>query len=110
MSLYVFDGATAPKRLIFGVGIGTIEGSDYLLVSFTGSSGNGTGSITLSGENYLTLVGNNLNANPVNVAGSNITGILASGSFPALTGDVTTVAGFLATTIQTGTVTNNKLA
>ncbi len=57
-------------------------------------------SLDATGENYLTLTGQTLKANPINLAGTNATGILAAGRFPALTGDVTTVAGSLATTLK----------
>ena len=53
-----------------------------------------------AGENYLTLIGQTLKANPINLAGTNATGILAAGRFPALTGDITTTAGSLATTLK----------
>ena len=41
---------------------------------------------------------------------ANITGVLTPTSFPALTGDVTTTSGSLATTIANNAVTNAKLA
>lgn len=46
-----------------------------------------------------------------NISGNaaNITGILGAGSFPALTGDVTTTQGSLATTISAATVTGKLL-
>lgn len=40
----------------------------------------------------------NLTASAINVSGSEITGILAAADFPALTGDITTSAGAVATT------------
>jgi len=45
----------------------------------------------------------------VDLSGSQATGILAAARFPALTGDVTTVAGALATTIANDAVTYAKL-
>jgi hypothetical protein len=72
-------------------------------------SGTNTGDVTLAGENYLSRVNQVITANPVNVSGSNITGILKAASFPALTGDVTTSAGALATTISAGAVTYAKM-
>jgi len=53
-----------------------------------------------AGENYLTLTGQTLKANPIDLSGTNATGILAAGRFPALTGDVMTAAGSLATTLK----------
>lgn len=41
---------------------------------------------------------------PVNLSGSEVTGTLAAARFPALTGDVTTSAGSLATTIADNAV------
>lgn len=46
----------------------------------------------------------------LNLAISTISGILPAGNFPALTGDVTTSSGSVATTITAGAVTNAKLA
>lgn len=45
-----------------------------------------------------------------NIATSSLTGTLQSTQFPALTGDVTTTAGSLATTIAANAVSNTKLA
>jgi len=53
-----------------------------------------------TGENYLTLTGQTLKAAPIDLSGTNATGILAAGRFPALTGDITTVAGSLTTTLK----------
>ena len=71
-------------------------------------SGTNTGDATLAGENYLSITGQVINANAVNVSGTNITGILKAASFPALTGDVTTSAGSIATTIANNAVTYAK--
>lgn len=62
-------------------------------------SGTNTGDVTLAGENYLSRTNQLITANAVNLSGTNVTGTLAAGRFPALTGDVTTSAGSLATTI-----------
>lgn len=45
----------------------------------------------------------------IDLSGSEATGILAAGRFPSLTGDVTTSAGSLATTLATNSVTDAKL-
>lgn len=73
-------------------------------------TGTNSGDVTLSGENYLSLAGQVITANAVNLSGTNATGTLAAGRFPALTGDVTTSAGALATTIAANAVSNAKLA
>lgn len=73
-------------------------------------SGTNTGDITLSGETYLSLTNQVLTAAAVNLSGSHVTGTLAAGRFPALTGHVTTTAGSLSTTIGTGVVSNAMLA
>ena len=65
----------------------------------------GAASITTLG----TITTGTWNATAINLA-SYATGILPSASFPALTGDVTTTAGSVATTIGTGKVTNAMLA
>lgn len=46
----------------------------------------------------------------IDLSGAEATGVLAAGRFPALTGDVTTAAGALSSTIPADTVTNAKLA
>lgn len=55
--------------------------------------------VTLAGENYLTLSGQQITANAVNLSGTNATGTLAAGRFPALTGDITTSVGSLTATL-----------
>ncbi len=65
--------------------------------------------ISLAGENYLSLAGQVITANPINLSGSNATGTLAAARFPALTGDVTTVAGTLGTLIANNAVTYGKM-
>lgn len=68
--------------------------------TFSGtSSGTNTGDVTLAGQNYLTIASQVITANAVNLSGTHVTGTLAAGRFPALTSDVTTVAGALATTV-----------
>jgi hypothetical protein len=73
-------------------------------------TGTNSGDISIAGQNYLSLAGQTLTANAVDLSGTNVTGTLASGRFPALTGDVTTAAGSLATSIGAGKVTNAMLA
>lgn len=76
-----------------GVFTGTVLGSNL--------SGTNTGNVTLSGENYLSISSQVITAAAVNLSGTNATGTLAAGRFPALTGFVTTSAGSLATSVQT---------
>ena len=66
--------------------------------------------VTLAGESYLSLAGQVITANPVNVSGTNVTGTLAAARFGALTGDVTNSAGSYATTIANDAVNAAKLA
>jgi hypothetical protein len=75
-----------------------------------GLTGTNSGDISITGENYITLSGQAIIVGAVDLSGTNATGILAQGRFPALTGDVTTVAGSLATTIGALKVTNGMLA
>ena len=75
-----------------------------------GSGGTNSGDVTLAGQNYLTIAGQVITANPVDLSGSNVTGILAAARFPALTGDVSNTVGTIGTTITAGVVTNTKLA
>lgn len=85
-----FDGLTTDKTFTFPDAAGTLA-----LTSDLHSA------VTLAGENYLSLSGQQITANPVNLSGTHATGTLAAGRFPALTGDVTTSAGSLATTLAT---------
>lgn len=72
---------------------GTVTGSNL--------SGTNTGDVALSGENYLSILGQTITANAVDLSGSNAAGTLAAARFPALSGDVTNSAGSLATALAT---------
>jgi hypothetical protein len=56
-------------------------------------------SLSLAGENYLSLAGSVLTANPIDLTGSNVTGQLKAASVPVFTGDVTTAGGTLSTVV-----------
>lgn len=73
--------------------------------TFSGtSSGTNTGDVTLAGETYISIAGQVITASAVNLSGTNVTGTLAAARFPALTGDITTSAGSVATSLKsTGT-------
>src|SRR5207237_546956 len=58
--------------LLTSAGNGTFNGT----LAASNLSGTNTGDITLSGENYLSLSGQALTANAVNLGGSNVTGTL----------------------------------
>ena len=90
-----------------GLGVGTITGL---------MQGNGTGAVT--GITNSSTVGQVLRVTgastyawgALDLANANaVTGLLQAASHPALTGDVTTVSGALATTIATGAVTFAKM-
>lgn len=72
-------------------------------------SGTNSGDVTLAGENYLSLSSQQITANAVNLSGTHVTGTLAAARFPALTGDVTTTAGNLATTIGSDKILESML-
>ena len=72
-------------------------------------TGTNSGDITVAGQNYLSLSGQVLTANAVNLSGTNVTGTLAAARFPALTGDVTNTVGTLATTISNDAVFSAKI-
>ncbi len=74
-----------------------------------GIGGSNSGDVTLSGQNYLSLSGQTITANPIDLSGTHATGTLAAGRFGALTGDVTNVAGSYATTIANGAVSYAKI-
>jgi len=73
-------------------------------------SGTNTGDVALMGENYISISGQTITTNAVNLSGTNVTGTLAAARFPALMGDVTNSAGTLATTISNNAVTTAKVA
>ena len=75
-----------------------------------GSGGTNSGDVTLAGQSYLTLAGQVITANPVDLSATHVTGTLAAARFPALTGDVTNTAGTVATLISNNAVSNAKLA
>ncbi|OFY07649.1 MAG: hypothetical protein A2W99_15080 [Bacteroidetes bacterium GWF2_33_16] len=93
---FTIAGGTTSRTL-------TVTGADATL------SGSNTGDVTLAGENYLSITNQVITANAVNLSGTNVTGTLAAERFPALTGDVTTTAGSLATTIADNAVTVAKI-
>jgi hypothetical protein len=73
-------------------------------------TGTNSGDVTLAGTGtYLSLAGQVLTQNPIDLSTANASGVLAAGRFPALTGDVTTVAGALGTTIANSAVTYAKM-
>jgi hypothetical protein len=82
--------------------------STSAVMTMLGLSGTNSGDVTLAGENYLSIAGQVITANAVDLTGTNVTGQLKAASFPILTGDVTTAGGSLATTIATNAVTNAK--
>lgn len=74
-----------------------------------GLTGTNSGDITLGGQNYLSLSGQTITANAVDLSGTHATGTLAAARFGALTGDVTNTAGSYATTITNGAVSYAKM-
>ena len=86
------------------------SGTDYA----PGTAGNTTGIVkSTTGTGALTTANASdfptLNQNTTGTA-ANITGVLNTTSHPALTGDVTTPSGSVATTISNSAVTNAKMA
>lgn len=77
--------------------------------SVTSISSYAATNIILTGQNYLSLVGNTLTANPVNLSNSNVTGTLGAVNFPGLVGDVNTIPGSLVTNITAQAVTYPKI-
>jgi hypothetical protein len=65
--------------------------------------------VTLAGQNYLTIAGQVITANAVDLSGTHVTGTLKTASVPAFSGDVTNTAGSLATTITANAVTSGKI-
>ncbi len=86
------------------------SGTDYSPGTAANTTGivkstNGTGALTTATASDFPA----LNQNTTGTA-SNITGVLNAASHPALTGDVTTPSGSVATTISNSAVTNAKMA
>ncbi|MDP4201628.1 MAG: hypothetical protein Q8861_02955 [Bacteroidota bacterium] len=73
--------SATPQTITLGSGLSLSGG---ILSTTAGGS-----SISLTGENYLSLSGQTITAKPIDLSGSNVTGTIASGRLPALTGDVT---------------------
>jgi len=76
----------------------TISGTGGNFVDLSGLTGGGINAVT--GEDYLTLSGETINAAAVDLSGTHATGILGAGRFPALIGDLTTAEGSLETTLK----------
>lgn len=63
-------------------------------------TGTNSGDVTLAGApTYLSLAGQVLTLSAIDLGSANASGTLAAGRFPALTGDITTSTGSLATAI-----------
>lgn len=109
-----YQPASNPSRLLGSPSTSTAI-SEIILGTGLSMSGNvlsasGGGTISLAGQNYMSLSGSTLTANPVDLSGTHATGTLAAGRFPALSGDVTTIAGALTTTIANNVINASKLA
>jgi hypothetical protein len=81
------------------------EATAKTMLNLTGTN---SGDVTLAGQNYLSISSQVITANAVDLSGTNATGILAAARFPALTGDVTTSSGAVATTLAANIVTYAK--
>ena len=86
-----------------------VTDAEKTLLSNTSNSNSGDLSLAAGSQNYLAISGQTLTANAVDLSGGNASGTLAAARFPALSGDVTTTAGSVATTISNGSVTATKL-
>lgn len=112
-TLGVIGAGTWQGTVISGTygGTGVANAGRTLTLSSNATlGGTNTGDITLGGENYLSLSGQALMANPIDLSTSNVTGTLGSGRFPALTGPVVTTAGSTATSIVAAAVGTTQLA
>ncbi len=90
-------GTTTPSSLLTVAGNGLFSGT-LTASNFSGTaSGTNTGDVTLAGENYLSLLGQQITASPIDLSGTNATGTLASarvlGSYTGITGLGTITTG-----------------
>lgn len=87
--------------------VGTSASTDW-----KDTTGGGGGGSVPSGTGFTHITGGSQDAAAVtpDLGTSHVTGTLAAARFPALTGDVTTTAGSVATTIANGSVTLAKQA
>lgn len=136
ISLWIRTGSGLPSGQVTSVNVGGNNGITALVVdpttnvqitlglgsitptSVTASgavvgsnlSGSNTGDVTVVGQNYLTMIGQVITANPVNLSTSNVTGFLASTSFPALSGDISNSAGTTTMALSAGAVITTSIA
>lgn len=83
-----------------------------LTVPATGSvQGTNTGDASISGgsQSYASLVGQQFTFSPINLSGSNVTGVLATTSVPAFSGAITNSAGSTVTTLTGAGANGNVL-
>lgn len=94
VSASVFLGNDATGTAVEELSVSTAK-------TMLGITGTNSGDVTLAGENYLSIAGQVITANAVNLSGTNVTGTLAAARFGALTGDVTSAGSSYATTLAT---------
>lgn len=103
------DGAPTGTVTTLVVTNGTL--TDNTGGQFTLATGGAAGSVpTGTGFTHITGGVQDAASKTVDVSSADCTGTLAAARMPALTGDVTTSAGAVATTIATNAVTNAKAA
>lgn len=108
-----FDAGGADSALAGNLRIGsnvaptkTVDITGTLAVSGVITASNLSASLPVKTDGSKNLVSGAINL----ASATEVTGALAAANFPALTGDVTTTAGSLATTIGASKVTNSMLA
>lgn len=102
LTLSAISNTTLSNSAITIAGTSTALGGSIALDTITGVSSNGF--IKRTAANTYT------NASSIDLSSADASGILAAARFPALTGDVTTSSGALATTIANGAVSLFKMA
>jgi hypothetical protein len=83
---------------------------NFAVKNDAGTVNHGVQTKSAVGNNFLTAIADDGTVSSAQPAFTNLSGSVAAGQMPALTGDITSSAGTVATTLATNIVTNSKAA